>query len=319
MNDEPKASDGPILDLEPDAAPESAAAKPRLRLARQGLLASGAVLAVAIAMLAGAYAYGQLGFDMFGGSVSDRLGVLETRITAMEQNAQQQGAERQAVADRLDALAQALESLPGLQTRMTAVESQQAALSSSVEVLQKQPPGTGGVDAAVLSQMQAELKDLQARLAGLAAVDSIVGQLSSAFSGGQPLGDAIDGLQDPTIKAALLPYRDQAAPSRTALAQELTAMAASLNDAVPQMQTAPDDSWEGFFWRQLSRFYTIRPAGAELALKLAQAAKAEDISAAVLAIKVLPIVPDAASAWLAKAESWLAADAAISRLKAGAN
>ena len=319
MIDEPKASDGPIIDIEPQASPETATAKPRLRVPRQAWLAGGAVIAVAAAMLAGAYAYGQLGIDVFGGAVSDRLGALEARIGTMEQNAQQQGAERQAVADRLDALAQALESLPGLQTRMTAVESQQAALSSSVEVLQKQPVGTGGADAALLSQIQAELKDLQARLAGLPAVDPVGGRLASAFSIGQPLGAEIDGLQDQTIKAALQPYRDQAAPSRAALAQELAGVAASLNIAVPQTQTAPDDSWEGFFWRLLSRFYTIRPAGADLALKLEQAVKAQDISAAVLALKAQPVVPDTASAWLAKAESWLAADAALSRLKAGAN
>lgn len=319
MSDEPKASDGPIIDLEPDTAPESAAAKPRLHLPRQGLLAGGAVLAVAAAMLAGAYAYGQLGFDVFGGSVSDRLGALEARIGTMEQNAQQQGAERQAVADRLDALALALEGLPSLQTRMTAVESQQAALSSSVEVLQKQPVGTGGADAALLSQIQAELKDLQARLVAVPEVDSVAGRLAAAFASGKPLGAEIDSLKDTTIKSALQPFRDQAAPSRAALAQELAGIAAGLNVAGPQMQAPSDDSWTGFFWRQLSRFYTIRPVGADLALKLEQAAKAEDISAAVLAMKAQPVLPDAATAWLVKAESRLAADAALSRLKAGVN
>jgi len=319
MNDESKASDGPIIDLEPDATSETTAARPRLRIPRQGWLAGGAVLGLAAAMLAGAYAYGQLGIDVFGGAVSDRLGALEARIVTMEQNAQQQGAERQAIADRLDALAQALDGLSGLQTRMTAVESQQAALLSSVEVLQKQPAGTGSADAALLSQIQAELKDLQARLASLPAVDPIVGRLVWAFSSGQPLGAEIDRLQDQTIKAALQPFRDQAAPSRAALAQELVQIAASLNVAAPDVEVARDDSWGGFFWRQLSRFYTIRPAGADLAGKLQQAAKAQDISAAVLALKAQSIVPDAAAAWLAKADSWLAADGAISRLKAGAN
>lgn len=319
MMDEPKAAEGPILYLEPDAAPETATAKPHLHIPRQGWLAGGAVLGLAAAMLAGAYAYGQLGIDVFGGSVSDRLGALEARIGTLEQNAQQQGAERQAVADRLDALAHALEGLPGLQTRMTALESQQAALVSSVEVLQKQPAGTGGVDAAVLSQIQAELKDLQARLAGLPARDPAAARLAAAFAGGQPLGAEIDALQDPAIKSALQPFRDQPAPSRAALAQELAGIAAGLNIAAPQAQAPSDDSWESFFWRQLSRFYTIRPAGADLALKLEQAAKAQDISAAVLALKAQPVALEAASAWLAKAESWLAADAALSRLKAGAN
>lgn len=319
MIDEPKASDGPIIDLEPQATPEAAAAKPRLRIPRQGLLAGGAVLGLAAAMLAGAYAYGQLGFDVFGGAVSDRLGALEARLVTMEQSAQQQGAERQAVADRLDALAQAMDGLSGLQARMTAVESQQAALASSIEVLQKQPAATGGPDAALLSQMQAELKDLQIRLSGLPVVDPVAGRLAAAFSGGQPLGAEIDGLRDESVKAALQPYRDGAAPSRAGLAQELAQIAASLRVAQPEAETPPDGSWENFLWRQLSRFFTIRPAGAALSNQLDEAARTQDISGAVLALKAQPVIPQAASAWLARAESWLAADAALSRLKAGAN
>jgi hypothetical protein len=126
-------------------------------------------------------------------------------------------------------------------------------------------------------------------------------------------------LQDETIKAALQAYRDQAAPSRAALAQELVQIAAGLQVAPAVVEPASDGSWASFFWRQVSRFYTIRPAGAELSSRLDAAAKSQDIQAAVMALTGQAVVPQAASAWLAKAQTWLAADAALSRLKAGAN
>lgn len=313
--DEPQTVDGPVIDMEPAAAEAGA---PRAGFRRAALAGAG-VLALAAAMLAGAYLYGKLGSDLFGGAVSDRLGALETRLAAMEENAAKQVAERQAVADRLDGLGQAVEGFSGLQARLTAIESQQAALGSSVEALQKQPPGPGGADPAILSQIQAELKDLQARLAAVPAVDPMAARLASALGSGQPLGPDLDRIADPAVKTALAPFRDQPAPSRAALAQELAQIAAVLGAAAPGVDTVQGDGWDDYFYRQLSRFFTIRPSGTGLAAKLEAAARAQDIAGAVALLNGQSAKPEQAWAWLAKAEGLLAAEAAIARLKAGAN
>ena len=312
--DEPQAGEGPVIDVEPEVTE----AAPRKAVPHRALLAGAAVLGLAAALLAGAWIYGQMGSDLFGGAVSDRLVAVETRLAALEEHATQQAAERQAVADRLDGLGRAVEGLSGLQARLTAIESQQAALVSSVEALQKQPTGTGGVDPAILSQIQAELKDLQARLAAVPAVDPLAANLASAFASGQPLGAQVDLVADESAKSALAPFRDQPAPSRAALAQELAQIATTLGAATPGAEAVQGDGWGDYAYRQLSRFFTIRPAGAGLAAKLEAAARAQDIAGAVALLNAQTAKPEQAWGWLAKAESRLAAEAAIARLKAGA-
>lgn len=270
INENESAAEGPVIDHEPQPEKAKAAmARPQLKIFTA--FAAAIVVVLAIALL-GAWIYSASGLQFLGGATADRLAALETRLSQMEQRAGEQAAQAQALADRLDGLNAQVEGRSGDGARIAALEAKLAALAKGVEALQAQPVSGDGSQPAppAIKQLQEEIETLKKQLAA-----------------------------NPAPAPSL-------APEREALAAELGKIAEDLKPAVPATQQVETGTWSGWAMAQLSRYYTVRPAGSALADDFAKLARAQDIAGAVRLIRAQTPPPPALADWLVRAEAFLA-------------
>lgn len=267
-NDTDPAADGPVIDHEPAPAATSS----RRPLPKNAVWFAAAIVAVLLSATAGAWLYTASGLEIFGSATSDRLAALETRLSQLEQRSGEQAAQAQALADRIDGLGAQMEGLAGDGARLAAVEAKQAALAKGLEALQTRPVAEAGNAAASeeVAQLKSELATLKQQIASPSPVPTSL------------------------------------APEREALAAELEKIAESLKPQPVQATTPETNSWSGWAMAQLSRYYTVRPAGTALAEDLARLARAQDINGAVRLVREQASVPPSLADWMMRADAFIA-------------
>lgn len=313
--------DGPVIDMEPIAengasGQQRQAWRARVRLPKPTLFAAAGLASLLLAAVAGAYVYGAFGFGFFGNGAADEIAALNERVATLEQASGDQATQRQAIADKLDAMSQAVDGLAAGPAKLSALETRMAALASAVEALQAKPAGKAA-DADALKKLQAQVEALSAKLAGTAALSPAIANLARNFTDGKALGPDLDQVADADLRAALEPFRNDAPAGRAALSRELQDIAASLQGS-PLVPAADDNSYSAWIAAFFGRFFTIRPAGSALAAQMALFAEAQDVAAAAGLLQSRADAPEALRAWQAKAAVWLKADDAVRRLKLGA-
>lgn len=306
-------ANGPVIDVEvsEDSSPITSSSRPRSRF---GITALVVLFLVAIAgILGGAVSYAWLGLDVFGGQNSDRIAALETRLTTLEESGAAQAAQRQAIADRLDALGLAIDGFAGLQAKVTELESQQVALSQSIQGLGDLSAVSNPAIADQLAKLQAQVATLEQKLQQAPAARP--SGIAQAFARGLPLGSSVDQVNDPVAKKALEIFRDKAPPSPDQLIEELAAILVAVKSK-PISQPPATDGWQGWLMEVVSYFFTIKPIGSRLVDQLETAVREKDVSKAVeLLADAGGRVPEADD-WLARAQAYVSGRLVIQSLEA---
>ncbi|MDF2094674.1 carph-isopro domain-containing protein [Aquibaculum arenosum] len=252
--------------------------------------------------------------------LSERLEGVETTLGANDEESRVGALEArvQELAGRIEEVAETpTEADEITQSRLDALDGRIEGAAGRIEALE-----------ARLRDALDEVAAARARVGEETVIALAAGQLREAFRTGRPYSEELDGLrrlagQDEDIKAVLGRLEQQAEAGVPTLA----ALQASYAEAARRAVTAEraegaDSEWQGMLWERVSDLVSVRSVGepegndAEAILARAESRlEGGDVAAALGELDALEGAPaEAMSAWRARAERRLEAEAALGEL-----